>query len=108
MSNFTACHPFEFNLKYNVLFQDEPHKVKEGKPAPAPPQGFLSEVFAGQLSSTVTCQTCHHQSTTLEPFMDLSLPIPQDTLAQLESFDRYHTPTKKTEHALCRMHRLCI
>ena len=66
-------------------------KSKDGKPLSALPQGFLSEVFAGQLSSTVTCQTCHHQSTTLEPFMDLSLPVPVDTLAQLESFDRHVT-----------------
>ena len=68
--------------------QDETEAAKTGKTAAAPPPGFLSEVFAGQLSSTVTCETCQHQSTTLEPFMDLSLPIPLGPTPQVESFDR--------------------
>lgn len=49
-----------------------------------PPKGFLSEVFAGQLSSRVACEVCHHTSVTLEPFMDLSLPIPAGTLADMD------------------------
>ena len=55
------------------------------------PKGFLSEVFGGQLSSRVACEVCHHTSITLEPFMDLSLPIPADTLADMEDStpDRY-------------------
>ena len=55
------------------------------------PKGFLSEVFGGQLSSRVACEVCHHTSVTLEPFMDLSLPIPAGTLADMEesTSDRY-------------------
>ena len=55
------------------------------------PQGFLSEVFGGQLSSRVACEVCHHTSVTLEPFMDLSLPIPAGTLADMDDSisDRY-------------------
>lgn len=49
-----------------------------------PPKGFLSEVFGGQLSSRVACEVCHHTSVTLEPFMDLSLPIPAGTLADMD------------------------
>ena len=44
-------------------------------------KGFLSEVFGGQLSSRVACEVCHHTSVTLEPFMDLSLPVPSAALA---------------------------
>ena len=50
----------------------------------AAPQGFLSEVFGGELSSRVACEVCHHTSLTLEPFMDLSLPIPSATLADMD------------------------
>lgn len=78
-------------ITYTYCMQDDVKSKGAGQTVPAAPQGFLSEVFAGQLSSTVTCQTCHHQSTTLEPFMDLSLPIPVDTLAQLETFDRCYS-----------------
>ena len=49
------------------------------------PQGFLSEVFGGQLSSRVACGACDYTSVTLEPFMDLSLPIPPGSLANLGS-----------------------
>ena len=47
------------------------------------PKGFLSEVFGGQLSSKVACEVCHHTSVTLEPFMDLSLPIPAGAPANM-------------------------
>lgn len=91
-----ACHDISWSPACvlpieNYWVQGVAEKSKDRKSLSALPQGFLSEVFAGQLSSTVTCQTCHHQSTTLEPFMDLSLPVPVDTLAQLESFDRHVT-----------------
>ena len=52
---------------------------------PAAPQGFLSEVFGGQLSSRVACGSCDYTSVTLEPFMDLSLPIPSASLANLHT-----------------------
>lgn len=57
----------------------------------ANPKGFLSEVFEGQLSSKVACEVCHHTSVTLEPFMDLSLPIPAGALADMgdSTPDRY-------------------
>lgn len=37
---------------------------------------FVAGVFTGQLSSSVQCQACDHKAASLEPFMDLSLPIP--------------------------------
>lgn len=55
------------------------------------PKGFLSEVFGGQLSSRVACEVCNHTSVTLEPFMDLSLPIPAGLLADMDdsTLNRY-------------------
>jgi ubiquitin C-terminal hydrolase len=35
------------------------------------------DLFAGQLKSTVKCNQCGYISTAFDPFMDLSLPIPQ-------------------------------
>eukprot|EP01135_Chromosphaera_perkinsii_P012431 Nk52_evm42s2657 gene=Nk52_evmTU42s2657 len=37
---------------------------------------FITDIFLGQLKSTVECLTCKHQSVTFDPFWDLSLPIP--------------------------------
>lgn len=92
------------DLTQYCFAQDAAVDAKKGQSSPLSPQGFLSEVFAGQLSSTVTCETCHHQSTTLEPFMDLSLPIQVDTLARLESFDR----CLRTAISACTVNKVCI
>ena len=37
----------------------------------------ISDIFAGQLQSTVKCHGCKHESVTFEIFMDLSLPLPK-------------------------------
>ncbi|GFQ05339.1 ubiquitin carboxyl-terminal hydrolase 2 [Phtheirospermum japonicum] len=37
---------------------------------------FVDTIFGGQLSSTVSCLECGHSSTIIEPFLDLSLPVP--------------------------------
>lgn len=36
----------------------------------------IVDLFHGQLKSTVTCPTCNHISVTFDPFMFLTLPIP--------------------------------
>ena len=46
---------------------------------PAPPlqvRTFVDDLFGGMLASTIVCGTCHTASTSMEPFMDVSLPIP--------------------------------
>lgn len=43
----------------------------------------ITDIFAGQLQSTVTCHGCNYRSVTFEIFMDLSLPIPKITNATL-------------------------
>ncbi|KAL9094809.1 MAG: hypothetical protein Q9165_002758 [Trypethelium subeluteriae] len=36
---------------------------------------IIHRAFAGQLSSTVTCSSCHNVTTAIDPFLDLSLDI---------------------------------
>ncbi|KAJ1416926.1 hypothetical protein B484DRAFT_305941, partial [Ochromonadaceae sp. CCMP2298] len=38
----------------------------------------ITDMFAGQLQSTVECLTCGHRSSTYDPFLDLSVPISSD------------------------------
>ena len=42
---------------------------------------FSTDLFAGQLKSTLTCSSCGYNSVTFDPFFDLNLPIPQVTLS---------------------------
>jgi ubiquitin carboxyl-terminal hydrolase 2/21 len=38
---------------------------------------FITDLFAGQLQSCVECLTCGNKSSSFDPFMDLSVPIPK-------------------------------
>ena len=44
---------------------------------PSFPYSFQTDLFYGQLKSTVTCDVCGHVSTVFEPFSDLSVAIPR-------------------------------
>ena len=44
--------------------------------AEAKPQSPVAQLFEGQLTSRIECQTCQHTAKALEPFQDLSLSIP--------------------------------
>uniref|UniRef100_A0A7E4VJ70 Ubiquitin carboxyl-terminal hydrolase n=1 Tax=Panagrellus redivivus TaxID=6233 RepID=A0A7E4VJ70_PANRE len=47
-------------------------------------RSIITEVFDGELISTVKCMTCHHLSNTTETFQDISLSIPsQEQIALL-------------------------
>jgi ubiquitin carboxyl-terminal hydrolase 2/21 len=37
---------------------------------------FISDLFAGQLKSTVQCTKCRHTSTAFDPMWDISVPVP--------------------------------
>lgn len=39
----------------------------------------ITDIFAGQLQSTIECLTCHHRSSTYDPFLDLAVPIHKET-----------------------------
>lgn len=40
---------------------------------------IITDLFSGQLQSTVECLVCHHKSFCFDPFLDLSVPIPMLT-----------------------------
>lgn len=37
----------------------------------------VQDMFGGMYRSSVTCDTCHHESTVYEPFLNLSLSVPE-------------------------------
>ena len=37
----------------------------------------ITDIFGGQLQSTVECLTCHNRTWCFDPFLDLSVPIPR-------------------------------
>eukprot|EP00602_Paraphysomonas_sp_CaronLab_P003006 CAMPEP_0185032642 /NCGR_PEP_ID=MMETSP1103-20130426/20883_1 /TAXON_ID=36769 /ORGANISM="Paraphysomonas bandaiensis, Strain Caron Lab Isolate" /LENGTH=664 /DNA_ID=CAMNT_0027568615 /DNA_START=114 /DNA_END=2105 /DNA_ORIENTATION=+ len=38
---------------------------------------IITDIFGGQLQSSIECLTCHHRSLCFDPFLDLSVPIAQ-------------------------------
>ncbi|TKA51856.1 hypothetical protein B0A53_05208 [Rhodotorula sp. CCFEE 5036] len=54
----------------SVLHQDEPAPADAAR-CPC----IVHSTFAGESRSKITCGRCHHQSETLEPFLDLSLDL---------------------------------
>ena len=42
---------------------------------------LILDQFQGWLSSTLTCNVCQHASSSFEPFLDLSLPVPDSNTA---------------------------
>ena len=45
-----------------------------------------TDLFVGQLKSTLTCQKCRNASVTFDPFWDLSLPIPKSSVFYPDHF----------------------
>eukprot|EP00976_Prorocentrum_cordatum_P055383 1117971-Prorocentrum_minimum.AAC.1 len=51
--------------------------AKETKSTPSPPpRTWVDDVFGGELQWSTTCQECNSVSVMVEPFMDISLPVP--------------------------------
>eukprot|EP00794_Sanderia_malayensis_P001241 gene1241-1368_t len=48
-------------------------------------KSVISDLFVGQLKSTLTCAECDYRSLTFDPFWDLSLPIPSRSRTSLVS-----------------------
>ncbi|XP_034952679.1 ubiquitin carboxyl-terminal hydrolase 2-like isoform X2 [Chelonus insularis] len=74
----------------------------------------IVDVFVGQLRSSLHCTSCDHDSVTLDPFWDLSLPIPVRSgtvkLQQcLEHFTKVETldGDEKPTCSKCQMRRKC-
>ncbi|XP_020287419.1 ubiquitin carboxyl-terminal hydrolase 20 isoform X7 [Pseudomyrmex gracilis] len=75
---------------------------------------MVVDVFVGQLRSSLHCTSCDHVSVTLDPFWDLSLPIPARSgtvkLSQcLEHFTREEVMDgdEKPTCSKCQMRRKC-
>ncbi len=85
----------------------------------------ITALFAGQLVSRVTCAACGYASTTFDPFMDLSLPIPRgsgctlmdcldefmarETLDDLYRCDKCHKRTRATKQlGIYRLPRVLV
>lgn len=75
---------------------------------------MVVDVFVGQLRSSLHCTSCDHVSVTLDPFWDLSLPIPARSgtvkLSQcLEHFTREEVldGDEKPTCSKCQMRRKC-
>ncbi len=49
-------------------------RLRDGWQAQAP---LVQRVFGGELASHVACQGCDHEAATAEPFLDISVSIPQ-------------------------------
>ncbi|XP_073473192.1 ubiquitin carboxyl-terminal hydrolase 16 [Aquarana catesbeiana] len=54
---------------------------------------FVDRLFGGELTSTIMCETCHTVSLVHEPFLDLSLPVLDDSPAKKN--------TAKSTKAVC-------
>lgn len=74
----------------------------------------IVDVFVGQLRSSLRCTSCDHVSVTLDPFWDLSLPIPTRSgtvkLSQcLEHFTKEEVldGDEKPTCSKCQMRRKC-
>ena len=40
---------------------------------------IISDMFSGQLQSTIECLTCRHKSNSFDPYLELCLPIPESS-----------------------------
>lgn len=68
--------------RYNTEISEDLSDIERAKEAwqryKSREQSHISDLFVGQLKSTLECCTCGFKSTTFDPFWDLSLPIPRD------------------------------
>jgi ubiquitin carboxyl-terminal hydrolase 4/11/15 len=52
-------------------------------------QSIITDLMTGQYKSKVTCPTCNKQSITFDPFITVTLPIPQKIINVQECFVIY-------------------
>ncbi|NXG42828.1 UBP2 hydrolase, partial [Psilopogon haemacephalus] len=55
----------------------------------------ISDLFVGQLKSSLTCSECGYCSTAFDPFWDLSLPIPKKSYGEVTLLDCLRLFTKE-------------
>ena len=60
-------------------------------------QSIVTDLMAGQYKSKVTCPTCSKESITFDPFITVTLPIPQKIVNTFEGFFIYRNFESKTK-----------
>lgn len=110
---------FSFQCVYIILdvitlYRDMQKAVESWKRYLRSEDSTIVDVFVGQLRSSLRCTSCDHVSVTLDPFWDLSLPIPARSgtvkLSQcLEHFTREEVldGDEKPTCSKCQMRRKC-
>jgi len=61
-------------------------------------QSIITDVMTGQYKSKVTCPSCSKESITFDPFITVTLPIPQKVVNVFECFvffRNFETKTKR-------------
>ncbi|XP_078040694.1 uncharacterized protein LOC144471949 isoform X3 [Augochlora pura] len=96
------------------MYTDSQKAVESWKRYLRSEDSMIVDVFVGQLRSSLRCTACDHVSVTLDPFWDLSLPIPARSgtvkLSQcLEHFTREEVldGDEKPTCSKCQMRRKC-
>lgn len=96
------------------MYTDSQKAVESWKRYLRSEDSMIVDVFVGQLRSSLHCTSCDHVSVTLDPFWDLSLPIPARSgtvkLSQcLEHFTREEVldGDEKPTCSKCQMRRKC-
>jgi len=99
---------------YYFIYRDMQKAVESWKRYLRSEDSTIVDVFVGQLRSSLRCTSCDHVSVTLDPFWDLSLPIPARSgtvkLSQcLEHFTREEVldGDEKPTCSKCQMRRKC-
>ena len=60
-------------------------------------QSVITDTMTGQYKSKVTCPTCSRESITFDPFITVTLPIPQKVVNVFDGFFIYSNFLTKTK-----------
>ncbi|KAK3699453.1 hypothetical protein QZH41_018604 [Actinostola sp. cb2023] len=71
--------------EFNDSLSDSEKAEKSWKHYLARDNSLITDVFVGQLKSTLKCTECGYKSATFDPFWDLSLPIPRKSSSSYSS-----------------------
>ncbi|XP_076397802.1 uncharacterized protein LOC100876753 isoform X2 [Megachile rotundata] len=112
--NRVTIKPQPIHTDIPEMFTDSQKAVESWKRYLRSEDSMIVDVFVGQLRSSLRCTSCDHVSVTLDPFWDLSLPIPARNgtvkLSQcLEHFTREEVldGDEKPTCSKCQMRRKC-